>query len=74
MLDSKQRLTKTTAYVTLKKTDSNPSRPKGDKMAIQVRKNMLSAEYEWEAAAGDDATKIKQDATLFNRHEGYEVI
>jgi hypothetical protein len=30
--------------------------------------------YLWHAAEGDDPHKIQQDAVMFNRKEGYEVI
>lgn len=44
-------------------------------VAIQVTKDMLNVdEYEWHAIKGDDPHKIKRDALLFNRKEGYEII
>ena len=42
---------------------------------LKVRKDMLNADvYSWHAAEKDDPHKIKQDAVMFNRKEGYEVI
>jgi len=42
---------------------------------LKVRKDMLNADvYSWHAAEPDDPHKIKQDAVMFNRKEGYEVI
>lgn len=44
-------------------------------VAIKVHRNMLNVSaYSWQAAAPDDPHKIKQDAVMFNRKEGYEVI
>jgi uncharacterized membrane protein/predicted flap endonuclease-1-like 5' DNA nuclease len=44
-------------------------------VAIQVKKDMLDVDaYEWHAKKGDDPKKIRADALLFNRKEGYEVI
>lgn len=43
-------------------------------MPIEVRRNMLQRKYSWEAVGGDDPRAIRISATLFNRHEGYEVI
>lgn len=31
-------------------------------------------EYSWKASGGDDPKKIHDDARMFNRHEGYEVL
>lgn len=43
--------------------------------AIRVQKSMLDANaYEWQASEADDPTKTQQDAVMFNRKEGYEVI
>lgn len=43
-------------------------------VAIQVSKDMLNADaYSWHAKEGDDPKKIKADAVMFNRKEGYEV-
>lgn len=43
-------------------------------VAIKVTKDMLDADaYSWHATGGDDPKKIKADARLFNRKEGYEV-
>lgn len=43
-------------------------------VAIQVHKDMLNADnYSWHAIGGDDPRKIRADAVLFNRKEGYEV-
>ena len=42
--------------------------------AIKVLKDMLNVDaYSWHAAEGDDPHKIKADAIMFNRKEGYEV-
>ena len=41
-------------------------------MAITVEKKMLSGNYAWKAVGGDDPSKTKMDAKLFNRKEGYE--
>ncbi|MFN2136611.1 MAG: DUF4332 domain-containing protein [Candidatus Promineifilaceae bacterium] len=44
-------------------------------VAIKVIKDMLNVdEYEWRAQKGDDPTKTKADAIMFNRKEGYEVV
>ena len=44
-------------------------------VAIKVTKDMLDADaYSWHAKKGDDPKKIKADAIMFNRKEGYEVI
>lgn len=43
-------------------------------VAIQVRKGMMHADnYHWQAGKGDDPTKRRADAIMFNRKEGYEV-
>jgi hypothetical protein len=43
-------------------------------VAIKVLKEMLDVEaYSWHAAEGDDPTKRRADAIMFNRKEGYEV-
>ena len=43
-------------------------------VAIKVLKEMLDVDaYSWQAAGGDDPAKIRADAILFNRKEGYEV-
>ena len=43
-------------------------------VAIKVLKEMLNEDqYEWHATKGDDPRKIRADAVLFNRKEGYEV-
>lgn len=43
--------------------------------AIKVRKDMLDVSaYTWQASEKDDPHKIKMDAVMFNRKEGYEVI
>jgi hypothetical protein len=43
--------------------------------AIKVHKDMLDVNaYSWHAAEHDDPHKIKFDAVMFNRKEGYEVI
>ncbi len=42
--------------------------------AIKVTKDMLDQDaYSWHASGGDDPRKIRADAILFNRKEGYEV-
>lgn len=39
------------------------------------KSDMLYAdEYSWTAVDGDDPNKIYDDAKMFNRHEGYEVL
>lgn len=43
-------------------------------MAIEVKKDMLLGTYSWQAIPGDDPNTIRMDHTLFNRHEGYEVV
>ena len=43
-------------------------------MAITVKKSMLQGRYSWQMIAVDDPKVVRIDATLFNRHEGYEVI
>jgi predicted flap endonuclease-1-like 5' DNA nuclease len=44
-------------------------------VAIKVHKDMLDVNaYSWHAAEHDDPHKIKFDAVMFNRKEGYEVI
>ena len=43
-------------------------------VAIKVLKEMLNVDaYSWHAAKGDDPTKRRADAIMFNRKEGYEV-
>ena len=43
-------------------------------VAIKVLKEMLNEEaYSWQAIGGDDPTKRRADAIMFNRKEGYEV-
>lgn len=43
--------------------------------AIKVHKEMLDVNaYTWQASEKDDPHKIKMDAVMFNRKEGYEVI
>lgn len=43
--------------------------------AIKVHKDMLDVNaYAWQASEKDDPRKIKMDAVMFNRKEGYEVI
>jgi predicted flap endonuclease-1-like 5' DNA nuclease/uncharacterized membrane protein len=43
-------------------------------VAIKVTKDMLDADaYSWHASGGDDPKKLRADAVLFNRKEGYEV-
>lgn len=43
--------------------------------AIKVHKDMLDVNaYVWQASEKDDPHKIKMDAVMFNRKEGYEVI
>jgi len=43
-------------------------------VAIKVLKEMLDEEaYSWQAIGGDDPTKRRADAIMFNRKEGYEV-
>jgi uncharacterized membrane protein/predicted flap endonuclease-1-like 5' DNA nuclease len=43
-------------------------------VAIKVLKEMMDVDaYSWHAEKGDDPKKIKVDALLFNRKEGYEV-
>ena len=43
-------------------------------VAIKVLKEMLNVDdYSWHAIAGDDPTKRRADAIMFNRKEGYEV-
>ncbi len=43
-------------------------------VAIKVTKDMLDADaYSWHARGGDDPKKIRADAIMFNRKEGYEV-
>ena len=43
-------------------------------VAIKVLKEMLDVDaYSWQAAGGDDPTKRRADAIMFNRKEGYEV-
>lgn len=42
--------------------------------AIKVVKDMMNVEaYDWSATEGDDPTKRRADAIMFNRKEGYEV-
>lgn len=42
--------------------------------AIKVVKDMMNVEaYAWSATEGDDPTKRRADAIMFNRKEGYEV-
>lgn len=46
-------------------------------MAIKVNKSTLEAagyKYRWQAEKGDDPTKTRHDAIMFNRREGYEVV
>ena len=43
-------------------------------MAIRVKRNMLQYEYSWQATDGSDPMKVKIDARILNRNEGYEVI
>ena len=43
-------------------------------MTIKVTRDMLQHEYAWEATGGDDPEKVRADARLLNRKEGYEVI
>lgn len=44
-------------------------------MAIQVKKSMINdKKYRWQAAKGDNPTKVSHDRIMFSRHEGYEVI
>lgn len=44
-------------------------------VAIKVHRDMLNVSaYAWQAAAPDDPHKVKMDAVMFNRKEGYEVI
>lgn len=43
--------------------------------AIKVLRDMLNVDaYSWHATERDDPHKIKIDAVMFNRNEGYEVI
>jgi uncharacterized membrane protein/predicted flap endonuclease-1-like 5' DNA nuclease len=43
-------------------------------VAIKVLKEMLDVDaYSWHAKKGDDPTKTRADAIMFNRKEGYEV-
>ena len=42
-------------------------------MPIEVKKEMLQRKYSWKVGEGDDPYR-QIDATLFNRHEGYEVV
>lgn len=42
-------------------------------MAVKVTRAMLAKDYEWQASKGDDPTKKRADAIMFNRREGYEV-
>jgi predicted flap endonuclease-1-like 5' DNA nuclease len=43
-------------------------------VAIKVHKDMLNADaYSWHASGGDDPKKVRADAVMFNRKEGYEV-
>ncbi len=43
-------------------------------VAVKVLKEMLDVDaYEWHAQKGDDPTKRRADAIMFNRKEGYEV-
>jgi len=43
-------------------------------VAIKVLKEMLNVDaYSWQAMKGDDPTKRRADAIMFNRKEGYEV-
>ena len=43
-------------------------------VAIKVLKEMLNVDdYSWHATVGDDPTKRRADAIMFNRKEGYEV-
>lgn len=43
-------------------------------MTIKVHKDMLDKEkYSWAAIRPDDPHKVKADAIMFNRKEGYEV-
>lgn len=43
-------------------------------VAIKVLKEMLDVDaYSWTARGGDDPTKRRADAIMFNRKEGYEV-
>ena len=43
-------------------------------VAIKVLKEMMNVDaYEWHAGEGDDPTKRRADAIMFNRKEGYEV-
>ncbi len=42
--------------------------------AIKVVKDMMNVDaYSWSASEGDDPTKRRADAIMFNRKEGYEV-
>ncbi|MEZ4519150.1 MAG: DUF4332 domain-containing protein [Chloroflexota bacterium] len=43
-------------------------------VAVKVLKEMMNVDdYEWHAQKGDDPTKTRKDAIMFNRKEGYEV-
>ncbi len=45
-------------------------------MSVRVTRSMLQlkSRYSWKAEPGDDPTKRRADARLFNRREGYEVL